>query len=329
MVAYNRYRRGYRKRGQAKTKITNNPVKKAIKKYRPKKYPVVNKNSYIANNRNAIMTLSRQVKSLQLSQLGPAQKKSEWLNWDLSQHGTTYPFDSVHPMGFCLNQFIGGKNTGGQAQNSPLYMTNSIGNGTIFTRFVKWQPPAFQVNSAVNAHWSDDDLVSPELYKPLGTSVLVELQFHNIPVATPDMWIRFDIVAPKKRIPQSLYHELVMPFGLGQFTSLAKGGITSRNTINTQYWDIRKTIWVKANNDTGANKSITKYVKINRSYRNSKPLRPDLDASPAIGGNYPTFDMMIDSKDLEWLVISCGDTIPNTVKILRHMTWRDQHGTSA
>jgi len=280
-------------------------------------------------NTASIATLSRAVKKLQNAKLGEYQKMSEHIHWNYAYDYQPRPFDAVHPLAFCLNQFIDGKDTTGAPQTSPVYFTDSVGNGHPFRRFTKWAHPAFQANQAVNQHWGDDDLVSLEVYKPLGTQVLVEVNFDNVTPGVADTWVRFDIVAPKKMITQTLHHELKMPFGLGQFTCLAREGLNNRNTINPTYWQIKKTIWRKVNNDTGTTKNINFTVKINRSYKNAKPIKCDLDATPAIAGNYPTFDMQVDPRELEWLVLSCGNTPPSDVRILRHCSWRDQHGTAA
>ena len=59
-------------------------------------------------------------------------------------------------------------------------------------------------------------------------------------------YIRIDIVRPKKEIPESIHHQLVMPNGLGQFTNLARNdSMINRGYINKELWDIKKTVWLK------------------------------------------------------------------------------------
>lgn len=283
----------------------------------------------VLKNTRSVYTLARQVKYLQNAALGEYQKKSEWINWDKAANSSTFPFDSVRPFCFNLKQFIGGLDASGNPQNTPFYCCNSIGNGTPFSRFVKWQMPSFGTNIAVDAHWGDDDVVSKQVYKPLGTQVVLEFQYYNLPANTADAWVRIDVIRPRKMLQQTLHHELAMPFGLGQFTKLVSNPVISRNTINKTYWQVVQTKMMCVRNLTGNVRSFDRTVTINRSYKNDKPIRCDLDATAKINNQYPTFDMQVDPRQMEWMVISCGDVIPDTVKILRHCSWRDQTGTAA
>lgn len=317
-------RAAYTARGSAarKSKISKNRT--TVAKIQRKKYV-----PRIVKNTKSVYALARQVKYLQNAALGEYQKKSEWINWDKTANAATYPFDATRPFCFNLKQFIGGLDSSGNAQNTPFYSCNSIGNGTPFGRFVKWQMPSFGANIAVDAHWGDDDIVSKQVYKPLGTQVVFEFQYYNLPANTPDAWVRIDVIRPRKMLHQTLHHELCMPFGLGQFTKLVSNPVISRNTINKTYWHVVETKMMCVRNLTGNTRSFDRTITLNRSYKNDAPIRCDLDATAKINNQYPTFDMQVDPRQMEWVVISCGDVIPDTVKILRHCSWRDQTGTAA
>ncbi len=322
----------FRKRTNTK-KTTNTPVTKAITKYKRfnNKKPTIQK---VANNRNAIMTLSRQVKELQLSKLGMFQKRAEQFNWIKSTDGPFYPYNTQKPLAFCLNQFNGRDSVTGNNVRAPVYFTNASGNGEIFKRFQAWNPGSLvSYGKALNPHWSSlDDKVSPEIYKPLGTSVKIEMEWSAYPAATPTNWYRIDIVRPRKTIPVSAYHELQMPTGLGQFSSLTENYMLNRNFINPTYWEKVLTKWVPISNNSGVAKNISKVITINRSYKNTKPIATDFNSIPVgePGHDYqPGFAQNTDPRDLEWMVISSGFQVPERISILRQISWRDQDGTTA
>ena len=142
--------------------------------------------------------------------------------------------------------------------------------------------------------------------------------------------MRIDIVKPKKILLDSIYHDLTMPKGLGQFCNLAENYMLNRNVINTTYWDIVSTKWVKISNNSGVSKGVTRMVTVNRSYKNSPVIKTDLNSTSA-GSNpvtYPMFHHSVDPRQLEWCVISTGFRIPERMSILRQISWRDQNGTA-
>ena len=314
-------------------KTTNKPVARAITKYKRfnNKKPTVQK---VANNRNAIMTLSRQVKSLQMSRLGMFQKRAEQLTWIKNNDNANYPWNTQKPLCFCLNQFNGRDSTTGANVRAPMFYTSSTGNGALFKRFQTWVPSPLVGNSRnLNSHIGDiDDVVSPEAYKPLGTSVKFEFEFNNYPANQRDSHIRIDIIKPKKFLLDSVYHDLSMPDGLGQFCNLVELYMLNRNFINTTYWDIVQTKWIKISNNSGVDKGVTGLATINRSYKNSPIIKTDLNSTSAGTGGattYPMFHHAVDPRQLEWCVISTGFQIPERMSILRQISWRDQGGTSA
>ena len=122
-----------------------------------------------------------------------------------------------------------------------------------------------------------------------------------------------------------------MPKGLGQFCNLAELYMLNRNYINTTYWDIVQTKWVRISNDSGVAKGISKVVTVNRSYRDHPIIKTDLNSTSAgtIVTSYPMFHQQVDPRTLEWCIINTGHVIPKRMSILRKLAWRDQNGTSA
>ena len=80
---------------------------------------------------------------------------------------------------------------------------------------------------------AQDDVVSPEAYKPLGTSVKLEFEFNAYPANERDCYMRIDVIRPRKILLDSIYHDLTMPKGLGQFCNLGPNPCTCLASLET------------------------------------------------------------------------------------------------
>jgi hypothetical protein len=148
-------RTGYKKKG-ARTSVTwlpkqstnNKPVKKAYKK------PPFPKTK-TGQNKQAIYTLSRQVKNLQNQRLGELQKNIQWCNLT----GGTLP-TSGSPVAFLVNDLYANSHVmKGVITNSiPGFAENStfsnVLNDTDIASTYQWQT-------------RENDVVSPVVYKPV------------------------------------------------------------------------------------------------------------------------------------------------------------------
>ncbi len=283
----------------------------------------------IVKNTQSVYQLANAVKKLQLSRLGEFQKRAETFVW-AKNNDTTVPFSSSHPLCFNLNGFTDRDYDNGTQTRTMMYQTATNGTGVSFKRFQDWVAPFETTNSSVNAHWGDDDQVSKECYKPLGTKVTFEFEIAAQPAGYPTQWIRIDVVKPKKMLNISTQHHLKMPTGIGQFAKLTEQYMLDRNFINKVYWQRIKTIYIPITNNTSVSKQINLQRTVMRSYKNDKPFRPDLNASQAVAGKYAPFHDVVDPRDIEWCVISHNlGTHLNRMSVLRHTSWRDHNGTSA
>lgn len=308
------YRRNYNKKSE------NKPVKKAMTKYGPPpKKPAPKYQVY--NNKNAIATLARQVKTLQLGKLGNFQKRCEKMNIV----SATENFNRTYPICFCMNQFNDANNLHAQA-----YKVDSTSGAAVFMK--RFEPQSSQViygsvpgpYTKYNPHWgSNDDTPSTEIYQPLGTKVRIQFEFENVLTTEEPKWLRVDIVRPKKQYTMTATHDLTLPVGLLQFSNIARGDVLERNWINPQLWTV-KTKWLKLWNNSSATKDLKGIITINSSYKNDKPIKPDYNSTTGA-----TFLTNVPYMQKEWCIISCGDSAPTTIDIQRFTSWRDQHGVAA
>lgn len=326
--------RGAARRASAASTIQAAARKRAFTKARGglKTVTAIQRKPYIPKqikNTASIATLSAAVKQLQNSKLGEFQKRAETFVWTQTEAGSI-PWDSARPLCFNLNGFTDRDYDNGTQARTMMYRTNLDGTGISAKRFEDWDAPYESTNSSVNAHWGDDDQVSKECYKPLGTKVQFEFEVGSVTAGSTTHWIRIDVVKPKKMLNISTQHHLKMPTGIGQFAKLTEQYMLNRNFINKTYWYVAKTMWIPIKNDSGVTKQINVQKTIKRSYQNAKPFRPDLNASQSVAGKYAPFHDVVDPRDIEWCVISHNlGTNFNRMSVLRHTSWRDQNGTAA
>lgn len=286
----------------------------------------------VVKNTQSVYQLANAVKRLQQSRLGEYQKRAEKFEWLKTNDQALFPVEGKKPMCFCLNGFVDRDYDTGARARTMIYTTTANGHGAAFERFTPFTPPWSGINESVDPHWaSEDDLVSQEVYQPLGTKVTFEFAISNVPANMWNQYIRIDIVKPRKILNISTQHHLKMPTGLGQFSYLAENSMLKRNFINPTYWKTVKTIWIPVSNNTGAAKYFQVTRTITRSYKNDKPFKPDLNASDPVLNKYAPFHDLVDPRDLEWCVISSSidSNMFDRVSILRQTSWRDQNGTTA
>lgn len=312
MVMYNRpyrpYRSNYKKTAPVKTK--NAAIKSIYKKARTyNKYPPTKPNT----NQLAIATLSRQVKALQVSRLGLRQEeRSHW-------HSDT-PLTMFAPFAICAEWM--------HLINTPFQVAWNGNVPSTIAPAGSFQEKNFTINNSyANDQWYDcnDDAVSNEAFLPLYSKFQFEFEKSMVSADT-DVWVRIDVVKPKKILLNSNTHKILMPDNMVTFAGLAEPSIHNRNAINpTFFTKVQKTRWIKLYNPDSLNiaKTIRKNVTINMKYP-SKILKCDIEGTQ-------NFIQNMAPQDLTWIVINSN--VPHTdqglhVSCMRHNIWRDQHGTT-
>ena len=147
----------------------------------------------IIKNTASIATLSAAVKRLQESKLGEFQTRAEEFSWIKSVDSASTPFLTDKPLCFNLNGFTDRDYDTGVQSRTMMYHTTANGTGTAFKRFEEWDSPFSTVNTSVDPHWgTNDDVVSKEVYQPLGTSVKFEFLLSDVPANYETNYIRID-----------------------------------------------------------------------------------------------------------------------------------------
>jgi len=270
-------------------------------------------NRNVANNRSAIMTLSRQVKALQLKQIGFPQKKID--QWSYTSNG----FTNMKPFCLCLQEMY---------TNAKVYQTaaNGVISGTPFTlQDNQYSSGMKQFDQWKNAN---DDSVSLEIFRPTYVEFLIELEI-SMGAADETQRVRFDIVRPQKVLPKSTGdagHDLTLPDGLASFQRIADERITTQQAINSTYFKKLQTRFVKVSNNTSpsAAKVVRRIIKL-KHYFDKRDIRSDTNT---LSGE--TFLTNVDPRQLDWLIMSNSENASNIkIDIRRTCYFRDPHGVAA
>lgn len=268
-------------------------------------------------NTASIAAISRAVNKLQHQQLGLYQSRMERFNLD----NTMESFTNQFPLCFCMNQLL---DTASDMYAKVYRIDHSTRAGIVAGSFEKAYAGGYSgITEKYDPHFgASDDFPSKEVYQMLGTKIILSFEFNNAHAGDVAKWIRIDIVRPKKVFAVSDAHHLTLPVALEQFKNLATGDLDYQNTVNRSLWHC-KTKWYKLTNFSGQNKDLKRTVVLKQSYKNTPLIKCDLNATAGSNfhGNVPP-DMQ------EWMIISCGDSRPDRVRILRHTSWRDHVGVA-
>ncbi|AXQ66425.1 MAG: putative capsid protein [Cressdnaviricota sp.] len=318
MVAFTKkqnYRKNYK---------SNNAVKNAINKYKPPpKKPA--KKYQVYNNKNAIMTLAKQVKSLQLSKLGPYQKRIEFFELDKEDMGNNN-FNHTRPICFQLNDFT---------SDCKLHTLDPTSHVSQTMKGWSIVPSKFTGNLAkYNQFWATNDCeVSKLRYLPIKCEYTLTISTNMAEQDSP-RWIRVDFVKPNKILPQTGSHALNLPEGIFSFSELLNGPAQPNkvNDINPLYWKrCHKPQWIslKANAGQTSATSVIRHKKFNIYFPN-KVINVETDTPYSYAND--SILTNISRKDQMWAVFSFDRQYSNTnnlkIGMTRTMHWRDEHGAA-
>lgn len=318
------------------------PFKKAsarpVRKFRTR--PVIRKKRtvpVVKRNSTAIVRLQRQVNS---AALGHYQTNFQIAKMNVP---SAYKLIRSHPICFCMNDFTSStqQNTSGGRIYGVSYsgISPDIINTPVVVGQWKSHNPSFDFGLAKQyRQHSDDNINTASLvaYAPISASYNMTFSRPTQESATPDTFIRVDIIQTKRRYLNSTYHQYAMPQALASFQEMAISNLDGmRNAYNKALWTVQtKYLKIKAvppadnalpRKDNGA--SLRLYKSFDR-----KLIRLNLDSA---GGNqYEDFYLATDPQAQVWCVVSSSQgsiptyATPLTLNFQRTIRYRDQHGVS-
>lgn len=298
----------------AKSRLVNKPVKTILKK--PRKAV-----SKPAQNQKAIMTLSRQVKSLQLGEYGFKQRQTQSV---VLKHGipAQQPLKTT-PIAFQMNSFY---------DATPLLQgtVNATGDPvvTLVNSFAK---QTFDTDIKDQYQWNEQnnlDTVSLIRYLP----VYSKLKFHfkgAIKSSQENIRYRVTLFKLKNQPMITSVRNLNMPYALGAYWHMCDDTIGQKNYFSKKYHTVLMDKWVTISPPTlstlGGNTShVYRTLEVPFSWPNAKPVDFDKTATPPAQQLYTNMAQ----TDIIWCLISSNQDTDSglDISIERSLVWRDQHG---
>ena len=274
------------KRSAAVPRTGNSAVRRAYKKF------VSVPKSKTGVNKNAIVTLSRQVRSLQLSQHGRIQSKIQVFQKPTQARDDWHTINlwKGDPMAFALNDFT---------QQASVYQvhgpkstdttTDNIYNHKTWEQFDGLGEQG-NINERggpdkAMSYWktSQDNLASTENYLPISSTIHFEFNRSMLPASEIEC-VRIDIVRAKNIVPMNKFNMLQLPTGLMGMRNLAGKEMLQRNRINRKYFDVVKTKYLyfkpRVTEHNSDDVTIRKQWKWTQNFP-KKPIILDLNANRA------------------------------------------------
>lgn len=310
-----RVRRG---RGKGKTLATlpkdsskNKAVARVYKKARraPK--------GKVAENKDAVLTLARQVKALQNAKYGSIQSRSMELSFPSSVVLT-----DTEPFGFLVNNMY---------NNYGVYQGNITTGTPGFTQVATFNKYDYLTDIAEQYQWNarqGTDLVSPIQYKPIFTRINMRFRL-KFAGPGPSARVRVTYLTLKNPLTASDKINVNLPGVLGAYRNLAiNASSQKRNAFNPRFHKILYDKWISFKNvcrTTDEKANVDRRLSIPFKYNDSDVLRPDYD-------NFPLGQLFWTNIPLHqqvWCIISCNTEMNEALSTLtmdRQDSWRDLHG---
>lgn len=278
----------------------NKPVKSIYKKRQT--------STKTAKNKSAIMTLSRQVKTLQNQRIGDVQSHTQFINFTGDQLPT-----SDHPVLFGVNNFY----------DQDVYrgsITSGIATYSVAGTFTR---QTYRTDLDDEYEWNarrNSDTVSLIEYKPVFTRLNMNFQFAQAAATFPSR-VRVTILKVK---PYNSSNKLsvTLPTTLGAYRWLANDPSSYQNFFSKTYHTILVDKWIPLR--APPNSAATTFSKNLRiDFRHSAAvLRPDISTTPP-GQNFWT---NIPVKDQIWCLVSTDAGYMTSMRVSKFDVWRDPHG---
>lgn len=271
-------------------------------------------------NKSAIMTLSKQVKKLQLQRYGFKQYQHQFIKEIPGDNPSNYVSPTqTQPIAFMVNDFyLDGKIWQGGILNGAPQLTQ-------VRRFDK-----VDNNLPINTeymfnHKQQLDTVNFTHYLPISTTLRFRVEYlSNVDFQTP-VRVRFQIFKFKNAVINGKF-QLALPYNLGAYWHMCDKNPETRNHLNTsEYHDLvmDKSVYVTPRFDHNSTLVLDKYLNMKIQFP-AKEVKLDPSNSPSGQETYN----IIPTKDQYWCLISTDTNEIDRVKVHleRWNVWRDTVG---
>lgn len=298
-------------------RYNNAPVRKALAKKTTKPKPAP------AANKNAIMTLSKQVKMLQLQRYGFKQFQHQHISEITGSPLNFFNPTVTKPYAFLVNDFY---------TNSKIW-SGGITSGTpTLTEQMKFTKVTNDLDIGNSYLWNNkqqQESVSTIHYMPVTSTLKFRVQFISDPLTFNDpVRVRIQVFKFKNQTVDGKF-KMSLPYNLGAYWHMCDKDPTTRNHLNThEYHDlvVDKSVYITPKFDHNNTTTLDRYINC-KMFFPAKEVKLDLTTDPASQQIYN----VIPTKDQYWCLISTDTADPARLKIYleRWNVWRDQNGVGS
>jgi len=316
-----------------KARKTNYAVKKALTTPRPKNTNQLTK----YKNYNAITTLARQVRSLQMKDYGSIQYTRQCLcrnngTKDVKGQGV---FMSGSPFLFELKNFY---------NQAPVFRGSMNNQHPTYIQDNKWLTLSEANAGAGGTPYAFDvtnDAVSTNQYMPLSANYSWHFKFQDLP-AGADKIVQITVFRLKTNHNNSKI-KTRLPEYLGQYANMCVEDPSDRNKFSPVYHQVlyQKNYHVKNHGDS--TKDTERYINMKWSFSGKDGLvrldsdeienTPDLDLNEATSARQQScaanFGHIIRPQDQLYVLVSTSNndnTFDTEISCMRTLRWRDNNG---
>ena len=282
-------------------------------------------------NTASIVTLARQVKSLQNAQLGLKQYKVDGLTISLVPTVTNSSdhFNAFYPMCFAANNITTFNSLGSSLFGLRNQATHPNSTAFAIKEFADQSFPSSTVFEKCD-FWRDyrADAVSHIAYTLISMKITITVTV-NMQSTNDDVWLRFDPISkrPKNTLLNTDVHNYSLPHCMGGMNYLAMDNAYSRQKINYAYWRKEgKTRYMVFKNITGVAQNMTKSITIDMPC-DGKPFTPDLQYYTGTGTGQESWLSNVPPHRQQYVLINTNGYKAMTMSIARSYSWRDPVGS--
>lgn len=320
-------RRNFGVKSLTKGNTINKPIQSV---YKRKKYGVKQKKT--SQNKEAIVKLSRQVKSLQLTRYGEVQWQTQYTSLNSSIY-EEFPQRS-HPILFCANSLY---------NNTALYRGNVTIAGQpealVLPSLKSWHKQDFRPDIEDQYQWipiNNQEVVSQTEYLPIATRLRMQFNIRAAQSSRDPIKFRVTFFSVRNQPAGQPTNSVLMnlPAKLGAYWHMAADNPEDRNYFSKIRHKIHYDRWVVINPPANplAVSSLSKTLTYNYKFPDLKSLKKGVGTHPVPAGT--NLASSIPDDEVVWCLISSnydnlaiGDSVVD-INMSRVNTWRDHKGVS-